>query len=124
VCVDLDLLSRNLGGNEALCRAAICALVTAAATVAPGGKQNAFASRARAFYVLAERGDQQPRSLAGAFLAPVEDNGRHGPDSIAALEDFRKRLDAAYGACSHTHATMDCIAGKGTLAELVTFATN
>jgi len=123
VCVDLDLLVRNLGGNEALHRAAVSALVTAAATVAPGGKQNSFASRARAFYMLAERGTQQPRSLAGAFLSPVEDNGKHGPDSIAALEGFRDRLDAAYGACSDEAAVMNCLDGNGTLAEVVKFAT-
>ena len=66
---------------------------------------------------------QQPRSLAGAFLTPVEDNGKHGPDSIAALESFRTRMDRAYGTCADGSATMDCIAGKGTLAELVAFAT-
>ena len=123
VCVDLDLLSRNLAGNKPLVRAAVSALVTAAATVAPGGKQNAFASRARAFYVLAERGGQQPRSLAGAFLTPVEDNGRHGPDSIAALEGFRNRLDTAYGACADSRETMNCLNDKGTLQSLVAFAT-
>ena len=123
VCVDLDLLLRNLDDNQTLHRAAISALVTAAATVAPGGKQNAFASRARAFYVLAERGAQQPRSLAGAFLSPVEDNGKHGPDSITALEGFRTQLEAAYGACADDHAVMDCLSGKGTLQSLVAFAT-
>ena len=123
VCVDLELLLRNLGGNETLQRAAVSALVTAAATVAPGGKQNAFASRARAFYALAERGSQQPRSLAGAFLTPVEDNGKHGPDSIAAVEGFRDRLDAAYGACADSRETMNCLDGKGTLESLVAFAT-
>ena len=38
--------------------------------MAPTGKQATFASRARASYVLAETGDQQPRSLAVAFLEP------------------------------------------------------
>jgi len=123
VCVDLRLLARNLGGDEALHRAAVGALVTAAATVAPGGKQNAFASRARAFYVLAEQGGQQPRSLAAAFLPPVENNGSHGPDSIAALESFRERLDNAYGTCADARDTMNCLSGQGTLQELVKFAT-
>ena len=123
VCVDLKLLARNLGGNEPLVRAAVSALVTAAATVAPGGKQNAFASRARAFYVLAERGDQQPRSLAAAFLTPVENNGRHGPDSITALEKFRNRLDAAYGKCADAHETMNCLGDNGTLDKIIAFAT-
>ena len=123
VCVDLDLLLRNLGGNQTLHRAAVSALVTSAATVAPGGKQNAFASRARAFYVLAEHGDQQPRSLAAAFLSPVEDNGRHGPDSISALETFRNRMDTAYATCSDEFFVMDCLNGIGTLSKMVKFAT-
>lgn len=56
-CIDRPLLARNLGGDEALATTAVAALVEAAATVSPGGKQASFASRARAHYVLAERGD-------------------------------------------------------------------
>jgi CRISPR system Cascade subunit CasC len=123
VCVDMQLLVRNLGANTALARAAVSALVTAAATVAPGGKQNAFANRARAFYVLAERGDQQPRSLAAAFLTPVENNGNHGPDSIAAIEKFRNRLDAAYGPCADGHVALNCLNDDGTLKNVIAFAT-
>lgn len=123
VCVDLRLLARNLTNNEALYRAAVSALITAAATVAPSGKQNAFASRARAFYVMAELGPQQPRSLGGAFLAPVENNGQHGRDSISALETFRNGMDKAYGPCSEKFLVMDCINGIGTLDELIAFAT-
>ena len=91
--------------------------------MAPGGKQNAFASRARAFYVLAEQGGQQPRSLAAAFLTPVENNGSHGPDSIAALESFHERLDNAYGTCADARETINCLNGEGTPQELVAFAT-
>jgi len=73
--------------------------------------------------VLAEQGGQQPRSLAAAFLTPVENNGSHGPDSIAALENFRDRLDNAYGACANAREKMNCLDGQGTLQELVAFAT-
>ncbi|MFX8852599.1 type I-E CRISPR-associated protein Cas7/Cse4/CasC, partial [Acinetobacter baumannii] len=71
VCIDRDLLVRNLGGDEALARAGLAALVEAAAKVAPRGKQASFASRARASFILAERGTAAPRTLASAFLAPV-----------------------------------------------------
>ena len=123
VCVDRDLLLRNLGGNQAVRNAAMAALVEAAATVSPAGKQASFASRARAIYALGERGSAQPRSLAAAFLKPVlgQDQGRQ---SIEALEQFRGRLDSAYGPCADDTYVMDCVTDNaaGTLAELIAFA--
>ena len=123
VCVDRDLLSRNLDGNRAVRDAALGALVEAAATISPTGKQASFASRARAIYALGEKGSAQPRSLAAAFLKPVsgQDQGRQ---SIEALEQFRGRLDSAYGPCADDTYVMDCVTDKaaGTLAELVAFA--
>ena len=67
-CVDCDLLAKNLGGDRTVAANAVDALVRAAATVSPRGKQASFASRARASFVMAERGSQQPRTLAAAFL--------------------------------------------------------
>jgi CRISPR system Cascade subunit CasC len=54
ICINCDLLTRNLDGDEGLARTGIAALIEAAATVAPRGKQASFASRARAGYLLAE----------------------------------------------------------------------
>ena len=121
LCVDRGLLLRNLGGERAVRDAALAALVEAAATVAPKGKQASFASRARAFYALAEKGSSQPRSLAAAFLKPVagSDQGRH---SIKALEDFRNRLEQAYGPCADGSCTMNVENGEGTLRDLIAFA--
>ena len=102
--------------------AALAALIEAAATVAPKGKQASFASRARAVYMLAEKGSAQPRSLAAAFLKPLEDADQ-AKGSIAELESFRDRLDAAYGPCAAERYTMDVTKdGGGTLAEIVSFA--
>ena len=70
-CIDRDLLVRNLGGDADLAERGIAALIRAAATVSPRGKQASFASRARASYLLAERGEEAPRTLAAAFLKPV-----------------------------------------------------
>jgi len=58
VCIDCDRLKENLGGDAALAQRAIQALIEAAATVAPTGKQNSFASRAWAYYALAEKGSR------------------------------------------------------------------
>ena len=122
VCVDRGLLLRNLGDDAQSVRdASLAALVEAAATVAPGGKQTSFASRARALYALAEKGSGQPRSLAAAFLKPVS-GADQGERSIAELEEFRDRLDAAYGPCADDRRTMNVAKGEGTLQDLITFA--
>jgi CRISPR system Cascade subunit CasC len=119
-CVDTALLVRNLGGQKALAATACSALAEAAATISPKGKQPSFAARARAHYVLAERGDSQPRTLAGAFVRPVAgDDLVHA--STEALRDWRKKLDGAYGKVS-AEKEMDVAAGTGTLADIVAFA--
>ncbi len=105
LCIDRALLVRNLGGDAALGATAIAALAEAAATVSPGGKQNSFASRARAHYVLAERGDAQPRTLAGAFASAVQGADLLGA-SVARLRQWRDDMDTAYGPCAEARSEM------------------
>jgi len=99
VCINRSQLTENLGKNQPLANKAIKALITACCTIAPTGKQNSFGSHARASYLLAEMGQQQPRSLSVAFLRAVE-----GPDileaAIDSLERTRAAMDAAYGQCA------------------------
>ena len=121
ICVNRDLLLENLDQNRNVWNASLAALVEAAATVAPSGKQASFASRARAFYALSEKGSAQPRSLAAAFLKPVSGSNQ-GADSVAALEGFRQRLDTAYGPCAEGHCTMNAETGEGTLRDLIAFS--
>ena len=118
ICVDTGQLLDNLEDEELAARS-IRALATAAATVPPGGKQNSFASRAYAMYMLAEKGEAQPRSLAAAFLKPVRGTDHLG-DAIAAIEHTRQQLDQAYGG-DGTSYTMNVSTGEGTLSELVDF---
>lgn len=126
ICVDCDLLASNLGGDTALAADATEALLRAAATVSPGGKQASFASRARASYVLAERGGQQPRTLAAAFLKPVlPREGKGMVDmSVQALETLRDNLDQAYGNCSDARSSMLVTPETihGSLEEVAAFA--
>ena len=122
VCVDRGLLLRNLDETRAVRDAALAALVEAAATVGPKGKQASFASRARALYAMGEKGTAQPRSLAAAFLDPISGNTDHGSRSVGILEDFRERLDRAYGPCADDRCAMNVLSGEGTLAELIEFA--
>lgn len=127
LCVDRVLLLKNLGGDAALAATALGALAEAAATVAPRGKQNSFAAHSRAHYVLAEAGNKQPRTLAGAFAKPVTGNDlKPGAndlmaDSIAALEKFRAALEVAYGPGSDLPPARMEVGVGGSLAEIVTF---
>jgi len=120
-CVNRGLLINNLAGDQQLAHASIEALVEALATATPSGKRNSFAHHARAGYILAESGDQQPRSLAAAFLKPVT-----GDDlmtaSIAALRTTLDQMDAAYGACADARLEMAVAEGRGTLAAIRDFA--
>jgi CRISPR system Cascade subunit CasC len=121
LCINRGLLVRNLGGDQDLANAGVAALVEAAATVAPRGKQASFASRARADYLLAETGDTAPRTLATAFLKPVSGEELL-TQSIAALEKTRDHFAKAYGEEGAPSAVMNVPAGHGTLADVVTFA--
>lgn len=130
-CIDCDLLVRNLGGDRTLAADAIDALVRSAATVAPRGKQASFASRARASFVMAERGSQQPRTLAAAFLKPVritdgtDDNrGDIARASAEHLAKLCKAMDDAYGPGADARSEMSVSpdGANGTLDAVVAFA--
>lgn len=122
LCINRELLQKNLGDDKALTSQALQALLNAAAKVSPTGKQNSFASRAYAAYALAEKGDQQPRSLAQAFLKPVS-----GTDMLkSAVTELNNRVnnfDKVYGKCADSRKYFNVETGEGSLSELVRFAT-
>ncbi|MFZ5584667.1 MAG: type I-E CRISPR-associated protein Cas7/Cse4/CasC [Thermodesulfobacteriota bacterium] len=120
ICVDCDLLKKNLAGRPDLVRPAMRALAEAAATVAPTGKQNSFASRAYAQYLLAEKGDRQPRSLAVAFLRPVAGADQVG-EAIERLRACRADMDRAYGALADDFREMSVPTQEGALAQVLDF---
>jgi CRISPR system Cascade subunit CasC len=121
VCINRELLDHNLGGDKDLRNKALAALLEAISKVAPTGKQNSFASRAYASYVLAERGDQQPRSLSLAFVKPV--NGTNMiEDAISTLDRSLQKMDKVYGPCADARALLNVETGDGSLAELIAFA--
>ena len=121
VCIDCQSLVENLSGDENLATTTVTALIEAAARVAPTGKQNSFASRANASYIFAERGDQQPRSLAVAFLKPVKgDDLLSG--AVGALQNCAHNMDKVYGPCADGNYEMNASTGKGTLVALQSFA--
>ncbi len=122
ICINRDLLIENLQGDEALANKTIAALIECAAKVSPTGKQNSFASRAHASYMLAEKGTQQPRSLSVAFLKPIQGSDQAG-DAIDALIKQRDNFDKVYGQCAEGSQSMNAMTGEGSLEELIAFVT-
>lgn len=123
LCINRELLQQNLGGDAALAGQALQGLLHAVTQVAPTGMQNSFGSRARASYLLAEKGSQQPRSLVQAFLKPVKPYGEQDmlALAVAALEQRRENFDRVYGACADARCHFDVERGEGSLAEVVAF---
>jgi CRISPR system Cascade subunit CasC len=124
ICIDAALLKANLAGDAALAQDAAEALVRAATTVAPSGKQASFASRARASFLLAEAGDTQPRSLAAAFLAPVSERSNDPlRASVERLLELRSRFAAGYGEADLASESMDLTGdlSTGSLDAVVAF---
>jgi CRISPR system Cascade subunit CasC len=125
VCINKTLLEENLGGDKnserkQLAAAAIRALVESATKVAPSGKQNSFASRAYASYLLVEKGTQQPRSLSVAYLEALKEKNLLSA-AITSLNDTRKKMDDVYGKCWNDKYELNAFAGTGKLSELLTF---
>ncbi|MCV6614556.1 MAG: type I-E CRISPR-associated protein Cas7/Cse4/CasC, partial [Cellvibrionaceae bacterium] len=121
ICINNDELIDNLNGDQALAKKAIAALTETAIKVAPTGKQNSFGSRAYASYVLAETGDQQPRSLSVSFLRPISNSQDYAGDAIAAIKTQRDNFDSVYGACADAHYEFDANSGNGSLKQLLAF---
>lgn len=123
VCVNIDLLKKNLSGASNPDEAAINTLkglVVASATVSPSGMSKSFASNARASYILAEIGDQQPRSLSVAFLKAIK-GGDVFEESVKALESTRDNFDEIYDKCSDKNYTINISNTNGTMAGLLNF---
>lgn len=109
VVVDIPLLVSNLTGCEREewahqefedARSLLGLLIQAVAQVTPGAKLGATAPYARAECVLLEVGSKQPRSLANAFLDPINNQaGGSNPMglSIKAMAGYIDALDSMYG---------------------------
>lgn len=126
VCVDCDRLRENLGSDkdEDLAEKAINALIEAAATVSPTGKQNSFGSRAWAYYVLAEKGTRQPRSLSLAFMKPVRAGDMLG-EAVSALDTMRDNLDRVYyQGVALDSRSINAVTGEGEFGALKSWASD
>lgn len=117
VNIDMALLVRNLGGDVAKASALVTALVEAIATVAPTGKQNTFAARSYATFMLVETGNAQPRALADAFLTAVKGDNL-APTAVARLLAELDGINQAFPKQAFSAVTMDRTTGTGSLEEL------
>ncbi|WP_243545862.1 type I-E CRISPR-associated protein Cas7/Cse4/CasC [Pseudodesulfovibrio tunisiensis] len=120
LCIDRNLLVENLGNDTELANHALRALVSSVCTVSPTGKQNSFASRAAASYCLAEKGDEQPRTLAEAFLSPMKDSEDLLHTAMAAIETRRDSFNRIFGAAPEFRFFSH---EAGTLKEVCDFIT-
>ncbi|WP_407356499.1 type I-E CRISPR-associated protein Cas7/Cse4/CasC [Methanolobus sp. WCC5] len=123
VCVDCELLENNLGQDKELANKALRALVEAMAKVSPTGKQNSFASRAYASYMMIEKGKQQPRSLSVSYLEPVKGKSML-KSAIDALRQTNQNMEKVYGKCCEDRKDMNAYTGEGSLDEMLDFVVN
>ena len=125
-CIDRRLLLSNLAGDENIASIATAAFVEGLAKSTPSGKRSSFAHQTYASYLLVEKGDQQPRSLAGAFLNPVRpgDSGDLLLESVRRLSTHRDAMVQAYGDACEADLMMDLSdeANATSLEAVTTFA--
>ena len=123
VCINRELLQFNLGGDAALTAQALHALLHAITQVSPTGMQNSFGSRAYASFLLAEKGQQQPRSLVQAFLKPIKPYGERDMLALAveALTARCDNFDKVYGPCADSRYRFDVEKGDGSLSGAADF---
>ena len=92
-------LVKNLGGDTKVARQAVLALVNAASTAQPTGKQNTFAAQNLPDLVLVEVSAKNlPVSYANAFLKPVRASGDQSlmDVSIQKLTQYIQKVASTY----------------------------
>jgi CRISPR system Cascade subunit CasC len=126
VVIDVPQLVSNLGGipsadwiradrKVAAVAAAVARNFTRlVCTVSPGAKLGSTAPYARAWLVLAEVGETQPRTLADAFFTPVEARGDMRREAAQRLAKTVAEYDAMYG--RETDRYLACLPQVGDIA--------
>lgn len=94
--INAELLSKNLGSDEAAIRA-VEAFINAFVVSMPTGKQNTFANRTRPGMVLVEIRDDQPTNLVAAFERPVDSEAGRLSEAAKRLVEHAIAEDDGYG---------------------------
>ncbi|HOL67306.1 MAG TPA: type I-E CRISPR-associated protein Cas7/Cse4/CasC [bacterium] len=107
VVVDIPQLVSNIEGcdrkewqsaDRTLAGQVVEHLVHLIATVSPGAKRGSTAPYSYAHLLLAECGQRQPRTLANAFLKPVDlTRGDVLKSAVLALSEYLQNFDRMYG---------------------------
>lgn len=106
VVVDVPLLVSNLEGCKAtewqnaereLAAKVVKQLVHLVAKVSPGAKLGSTAPYSYASMVMIESGNEQPRTLANAFLKPVKQSPDLLENSYVALTNYMGQMQKMYG---------------------------
>ncbi|MFT7721620.1 MAG: type I-E CRISPR-associated protein Cas7/Cse4/CasC [Roseateles sp.] len=101
LCVDVELLVANLGGDAVQAAAVLGRLTQLVARVSPGAKKGSTAPYAHAEFLLIETGDDQPRTLANAYRDALDlRGGELFGRAVRALQSHLGQFDAAYGAAT------------------------
>ena len=139
VVVDVPLLLSNIEGcsradwqtaDSVLAAEVVRRLVHLMAKVSPGAKKGSTAPYAHAHLMMVESGDEQPRSLANAFLEPVSSNGNLLDESCRSLAKHLAAYDEMYGrsterrlAAMHPpQGLVELVHGASGLSELATWS--
>jgi CRISPR system Cascade subunit CasC len=92
-------LKANLGGDADIASKAVLALLEAAATAQPSGKQNTFAAQNLPDLILVEVSQKNlPVSYANAFVKPASKFGEKSlmDDAVAKLADYMERIGKTF----------------------------
>lgn len=129
-CVDLDQLTKNLGGDVKAANEGVMAFAESFIQARPSGKQNTFAAHSLpAFVLFVVREKGQPVSLVNAFEQPVKPSATTGQSltdgAITALSAHYSRLKKMYGLkgqamcvlLDEAEATTLQLAGAGVLVQ-------
>ncbi len=131
LAVHWDKLIENLGRDRTAARQAVAALIAAAATAQPSGKQNSFAANNLPDLVLVEVSARNlPVSYANAFLKPVRPDSHQSlmDASIQALGEYMARVGRAFNLDAkrafvtvqeHALPEAECVPSLSTLEQWV-----
>lgn len=119
--VHWEELVKNLGGDKQVARRAVLALLQAAATAHPSGKQNSFGAFNLPDFVLVEVSKRNlPVSYANAFLKPAYGTNNQSllENSVEKLSKYVARLSKAYNlTLNRAYLAVDGLAFLDLVAE-------
>ena len=119
ICIDKDLLV-NLGGDRSVANRALAALWKPPPPW-PHRQANSFGCGRVLPSFSPSEAASTPRSLAVAFLKPVNGYGGHADQRDPSADRDRDNLDKVYGACADACVVMDATEPEGSLQAVIDF---